>query len=340
MKEKGIDVQLKFESVTGYTQDQMIPVEEIVTNDCRVYYAIEKFVQLYGKSPKTVRRRADKLSITGKHYSVIRLGNKLYFHKSLYKAGKTEDYIKSIYAPTGEDIRGLHCGDDLRVGVNLSRVAPFNEDSYTPVTGVTFDNGLIYYEIDMFCKNFGLSSSTVYSYINRIYRERYRYCLSLGGKHYVSPGILFFTKKYVSQLKNLEYAGFLNFYTWTLAGSIRYIDNSYHSADRCVAMMKKLGAYLKKQYPDELHTFFYVTEKNKGDDGYHSHFVYGIQNSTLCTKTLIGRIEGFINKHNGKYKKQCLTEKINQKDYFMEYMVKQMHSNPDHYGWIDHNLLV
>lgn len=339
MKEKGIDIQLRFESVTGYTQDQMIPVEEVVTNDSRVYYAIDKFVQLFGLSNKTVRRRADKLGAVGKHLTVIRLGNKRYFHKSLHKAGKP-DYLKSIYTPSGEDIQGLQRGEDLRVAIDLSSAAPFNEETYTPVTGVTFDNGLIYYEIEMFCKRFGISASSVYDYIDRIYRHRYRYCLSIGGKHYVSPGILFFKKKYLPQLKNLEYAGFLNCYTWTLAGSVRYVDNDYHSADRCITMMKKMAMYLKKQYPNELHTFFYVTEKNKGDGGFHSHFVYGIQNPNICIKTLIERIEKFITKCNGDYQRQILTEPIDQKDFFIEYMVKQMHDNPDHYGWMDHNLLV
>lgn len=46
MKEKGIDIQMKFESITGYTQDVMTSLDEIVTNDSRVYYTIKKFVKL------------------------------------------------------------------------------------------------------------------------------------------------------------------------------------------------------------------------------------------------------------------------------------------------------
>jgi hypothetical protein len=103
------------------------------------------------------------------------------------------------------------------------------------------------------------------------------------------------------------------------------VDNDYHSADHCVTQMKKMATYLKKQYPNELHTFFYVTEKNQGDGGYLSHFVYGIQNPNICTATLVKRIEKFIAKSNGDYERQTLTEPINQKDYFIEYMVKQMH---------------
>jgi hypothetical protein len=118
------------------------------------------------------------------------------------------------------------------------------------------------------------------------------------------------------------------------------MDNNYHSADRCVQLMKKLGEHLKKHYPQELHTFFYVTEKNDGDGGYHSHFVYGMQNPIICTATLITQIEAFVARYRGSYQRQSLVEPINQKGYFIEYMVKQMHQNPDHYNWWDHNLLV
>lgn len=210
-----------------------------------------------------------------------------------------------------------------------------NQVNHFNVTGTTTNTGIIYYDLPQFSKKFATPVFSIRNTIDKIQgRQRPQYLLSIGGKHFVSPLTLTLQKKSLPHLKNLDYSHFLNRYTWSIAGTVRF--HNYASADRCVTVMNRLYKRLQRSHDDTFNHFFFVTEENPGKDGYHSHFVYG-NNALPDADKVIGMVTEHKKNYTGFYDRASLTEPFNQKNYFLEYMVKQLHKMPEYYDF-NHNI--
>ena len=298
--------------MTGFTEN-MTPVSQVKVNG-KDYYDMITFEQMYKVNYSTIDRCIIKDST-----AVIRVNNKKYVNEVvLHQTKKGLDFWLAL-AET-EDVPDAFSITITELDTNYS------------ITGVTLDTGVQYYEMDHFVKQFGIGYSKLYNLIkNLTVRNRFLYCLPLGGKLYVSPYLLIYTKKHLDHLRNLDYAWLCNRYTWDVVGTIRL--EQYMTAKACRELMQKLFARLCRKFPNVANYMFFVTEENPGKDGFHNHLVYG-NHLHPDYKEVEKIVNKLLHPYGGNIERRSLFEKIDQKDYFIEYMVKQIHQLPDHYDWL------
>ncbi|GAA4336717.1 hypothetical protein GCM10023184_32130 [Flaviaesturariibacter amylovorans] len=241
----------------------------------------------------------------------------------------------NAFDPTDAGLEAASAHQGLTITIDQKHLASQDQNQFV-LTGTTADNAILYYDIKAFSKHFEISEAAIRRVIACIKtRWRYEYCLSYGYKHFVSPMILLLLKRRRKGLRNAEYASFLHRYTWSTVGSIRFREP--FSADRCRVIMERLGKKLAAAFPTVVNYYFYVTEENCGKDGFHNHFVYG-NHALPENEAVVSIVNRHLEYYGGRYEKKSVVEKMDQKDYFLEYLVKQMHRMPDHYNWLHSNL--
>jgi hypothetical protein len=321
---KDINAKMFYTSVTGLTQSNIEVINEVVTTSGKRYYEMKIAEELYGKSYAQLDRYIAKLN-NNISDSYIKINDKKFLSPSILHQCKRKTEVKERVE---EDGLKLVINDQV-----LSDEYRFN------ITGTTVEHtGVMYFDINQSYHYLGIKEREVRSLIPKINeRYRYEYCLSYAKKHYVSPLVMILTKKRSPLLKNIDYANFARRYGWCTAGTVRFQNDM--SPDASCKLMKALFDKLKRTYPQTFNYFFHVTEINPDQLGTHSHFVYG-NHSYPPAEEVEAVIQNFLGRKGGRWEKKSLIEKYNHDDYYLEYMVKQMHVLPNHYNWYHHNLII
>jgi hypothetical protein len=315
-KMKNISINLTHRSITGLTEN-MTPVTQVTMNG-EEYYDMITFERIYKVNYSTIDR-----CIAKDAKGLIKVNGKKYVNEIvLHQTKKGLQFWQAI--------------SDKDTTVDGFAVSIESAAQMFAVTGVTLDTGVQYYEMNQFVKQFKICYSKVYKILQSLgSKDRYLFCLSIGGKLYVSPYVLIYLKKHLHHLRNLDYAWLSNRYTWDVVGTIRL--EQYMSPKACRELMQKLFHKLCKKYPNIPNYMFFVTEENPDKSGFHNHLVYGnhLHPEYKEIEKLVNRA---LDPDKGNIERRSLFEKINQQDFFIEYMVKQIHRMPDHYDWLHKNI--
>jgi aromatic ring-cleaving dioxygenase len=313
------DVQYTF---TGMTVNRVL------------HYEIPIFEKRYRRSASSIRRDIDRLTPTNRPNFCLSVGKKQYVNEGLLLTGKrsTTGWKKISEAKNTtvqKNCVGI-CGD-----VAETVASQLREDVVVPITGVTTSNRVHYIELEACAAKYGVSVSTLRKDLKEIFshnrwsRERFRYVLTIDGKHYISPVLMFLRRAYRMKLKNTEYAALFAQWAWNVCGTSRF----YHSVSEvnAVDIMRDLCEGLKRLYPGVPAYFAYVTERDPDSCGYHNHFVYGNQDNPPAERLRM-QINELLERYGGRYENKTHIESMRFDDYFLEYMVKDLHRHPDSYG--------
>jgi hypothetical protein len=313
------DVQYTF---TGMTVNKIL------------HYEIPNFEKRYGRSASSIRRDIDRLTPSNRPDYCLSVGKKQYINEGLLLTGKrsTTRWKKISEAKSGtvQKNRVGICGD-----VPETVASQLTEDVVVPITGVTASNRVTYIELEACAAKYGVSVSTLRNDLKEIFshnrwsRERFRYVLTIDGKHYISPVLMFLQRAYRMRLKNVEYAALFAQWEWNVCGTSRF----YHSVSetKAVEIMHDLQEGLKRLYPNVPAYFAYVTERDPDGCGYHNHFVYGNQDNPPAER-LREQINELLERYGGRYEHKTHIEGMRFSDYYLEYMVKDIHQQKDSYG--------
>lgn len=301
-----------------------------------LYYELPIFTERYDKSTSTIRRYIDALIPEQRPNYCLSVSKKQYVNEGILLTGKKSlsgwDLISQAKETTVQKTRVGICGEiDSHVASQLK------EDEIVPITGVTTNFGVQYIELEAFAKKYGIPVSALRKDLKEIFsknrwsRERFRYVLTIDGKHFISPAILLFNdkKNYRSKLKNAEYATFFRQWEWDVTGTLRF--NRSASEQKAVWFMKRLFKELQKLYPDTPAYFAYVTEKDPDGLGFHNHFVYGNRDKATA-EVLTKQINKIVAPFGGRYDYQTHVVDMDQSKGYLEYIVKELHERKDSYG--------
>jgi hypothetical protein len=315
---KQTSLTMDYSMVTGFTENMKV-ITQVNLNGIP-YYDMISFERIYKVNYSTVDRCIKKDSS-----GLIRVNGKKYVNEViLQQTKKGIEYWQSISEKQ-------QVAEGLQIDIT-------NKDLCIEFvfTGITLNTGVQYFDMEQFATRFKIGYSQLYGLVKNLpTNNRYQFCIAIGGRLYVSPHLLIYLKRHLSHLTNLEYAWMCNRYTWDIVGTIRL--EQYMTPKACRDLMERLFNRLCNKFLNTPHYLFFVTEQNPGCDGYHSHFVYGNHNHPQWDE-----VSSVINKvlqpYGGNIQRRSLLEKINQKDYFIEYMVKQIHKMPDGYDWLHKNI--
>jgi hypothetical protein len=302
----------------------------------RVYSEVAIFEKTYGRSASSLRRDIDALTPENRSQYCLSVGKKQYINEGLLLTGKK--LHKGWRMPSNPDTSNI---TKTRVGVmgeiRESVAFQLTQDLVVPITGITATNGVNYVELEAFASKHKVSVSSLRKDVkeidlkNRWSQHRFRYVLTIDGKHFVSPAVLFFNgkRKYHRQLNNTDYAALLGQWDWDVAGTLRF--NKSITEKKAVWMMQHLFTKLQAEYPGIPAYFAFVTERDPDGLGYHNHFVYGNLNKIpgVDISKVVNRI---IEPFGGRYDYQCHIEDMRSDGYFLEYLVKKIHDREDGYG--------
>jgi hypothetical protein len=203
------------------------------------------------------------------------------------------------------------------------------------------DNGVCYYDIPTFTNKFGLKDKTIRRRISVAEEKpnKWDYTIKIERKQYASIGLLGFKKKNLIGKYRKDYAEFLAIYDWDTIGSL--------TAKNCLTIqsarknMESLFKALKAKFPHESILFFFVTERNPGFDGYHSHFVlkyYG-DNKKVIDNWIITYLKKYNQKIESNNYGNFNSVHIDNYDYnrrweWIVYITKQIEQISDGYDFL------
>lgn len=294
---------------------------------------LDQFQNVYNVSRSNMHRWIDKAPVGDRSQYCVSVGKKHFVSERIHEMGKAalDDLRRPevINQPNKPGVVGI---DAELIGVDSIAL---NKDEMLPVTMVTTDSRITYYELAIFAKRCGIHENTVRNHIDQLHQadevhrsERWRYHIVIDGKHFVSPKLLTVNRRLRSSLRNLPYADWLAEMKWDVVGSVHFRFEVKQKA--AVVHMRKLFQYLTKRYPGCVLNFVYTTEQNAGEDGYHNHFAFGSLND-LPLDQIQADIRAFLAKAGGRYESLCVQEPYRGCGNFLIYLVKEMHENPEYW---------
>jgi hypothetical protein len=205
------------------------------------------------------------------------------------------------------------------------------EDNYC-LTGVTISER-IYFEITEYAKQFENNSvATVRRKLKKVEHHRCNdFFVRILNKYFVSPSLNNLSNEHYSKLIELKgnLATYLTGFEWDYIGCVRFASCLKQLTVK--HKMEKMFELLTKKYKSASVRMFYVCEKNKENNGYHSHFV--IQSKDIPKTNLKSFIENhFRGKANGIYANTKI-EKYDPNLGGIPYMLKELHLNCDGYDF-------
>lgn len=226
----------------------------------------------------------------------------------------------------------------VNISMNVQDITDATDYGLT-ITGITSSSGIMYYEIPVFKARYRVSYSTICRNIERVRRRRdaRNYFVKVGGKNFVSCGIITNRKKHTVHFKNEEYRQWLQCYHWDLVGTVTF-ENKYPMLS-VKKRMNKLFERLKRTYYDKPLVFVYACESNpSGDGGYHGHFIVGYQDELVFSEVK-SIIENSL--RAGKNENRAITdikEYRYQEDY-IGYVVGKMEKKHDGFEFLTSNFI-
>jgi len=226
----------------------------------------------------------------------------------------------------------------VNISMNVQDIADATDYGLT-ITGITSSSGILYYEIPVFRARYKVSYSTICRSIERVRerRDARNYFVKVGGKNYVSCGIITNRKKHTAHFENEQYRQWLQCYHWDLKCTVRYEDR--YAAFSAKKKMDKLFDKLKRKYYDKALVFVYATEPNpSGNHGYHNHFLVGYQDD-LVYSDVKSFIENYLRAGKEENRARTEVEPYRFEEDYIGYIVSKIEETPDGWDFLTSNFI-
>ena len=194
------------------------------------------------------------------------------------------------------------------------------------------DNLITFYPIEELAEHGSICSKTLQRAKKNIPRtETDKFIYRMGQNVFYSPSLLFLTKKHSKKIRDIDYARMLSAYSWNYTFTIGFEKD--YTSDQCRRNIERFIDHLKqKLYAAELQSrkmvIFFSLERYQGRPGYHIHGAMGF----FSTDTRIFGKQIFES-YYPKREVDRLLEEHDCTDFWVEYIIKRIGSNPDHYDW-------
>ena len=191
----------------------------------------------------------------------------------------------------------------VNISMNVQDIADATDYGLT-ITGITSSSGILYYEIPVFRARYKVSYSTICRSIERVRerRDARNYFVKVGGKNYVSCGIITNRKKHTAHFENEQYRQWL-------------------------------------QYYDKALVFVYATEPNpSGNHGYHNHFLVGYQDD-LVYSDVKSFIENYLRAGKEENRARTEVEPYRFEEDYIGYIVSKIEETPDGWDFLTSNFI-
>ena len=226
----------------------------------------------------------------------------------------------------------------VNITMNVQDITDATDYGLT-ITGITSSSGIIYYEIPVFKARYRVSYSTICRNIERVRlrRDARSYFVKIGGKNYVSCGIIANRKKHTIHFKNEEYRQWLQCCHWDLVGTVSF-ENKYPML-AVKKRMEKVFVRLQRGFYDTPLVFLYASEPNpSGDGGYHGHFMLGYQDE-IAFPDAKSIIENYL--RAGKNDNRAITDikEYRWQEDYIGYIVSKIEETPNGWDFLTSNFI-
>lgn len=327
--QNGINLEVYFGQIAGQTNFSITGTTVNGNGESKLMYDLEQIERRFDISYPQLNRWIDRLPSSGRYNSCLSYGKKHYVSEEIFNMGRTPASVlkRSQVLPQHNNAQVVY----IDAAIPLQVATECTGYTMVPITGVTTENGITYYELEVFAALHEIHPNTVRNYIKKLDKgtlirkhERFRYHITIDNKHYVTSRLFFLNKKYRHKLMNMEYAHWLAEYKWDAIGSVHF--RSYVSQTQSVRIMKGLFRHMKTRYKDFPLQFIFTTEQNGGQDGYHNHFVFGSRQD-LSHEEVTLEMNRYLEQYGGRFDAKSLIEPYRNCEDFLIYMVKEMHEN-------------
>lgn len=222
--------------------------------------------------------------------------------------------------------------NNVKIGLNINsecNLLMSNTTENLVVSGITY-NSVTYIELNEFSKEYDVSTTSVRRLLRRVEsKDCSQYYLKMENKIYASKRVLLLKDKNFSLLNEMQgnWATHLAGYEWDWFVSVRYT-NAFKQKS-AVRVMNSLFKKLSDRFKANEFRMFFVTEKNKADEGYHSHFLL---HSDVVGGDLVRELmQEYFQGHGGKPFADADIRIFNPNLGAIAYTLKEIHLHPDSY---------
>jgi hypothetical protein len=226
----------------------------------------------------------------------------------------------------------------VNISMNVQDITDATDYGLT-ITGITSSSGIMYYEIPVFKARYRVSYSTICRNIERVRQRRdaRNYFVKVGGKNFVSCGIVTNRKKHTAHFKYNEFTQWLQCYHWDLVGTVTF--GNVTPVPVITRKMERLFISLKRHYYDKTLVFIYACERNpSGDGGYHCHFMLGCQDEVAFSE-LKGIIENYLRAGKDENRANTDIKEYRWQDDYIGYVVSKIVKMPDDWAFLTSNFI-